>query len=185
MDVYIIVDCDWEKARTAVALNFLPFVEPGQTYVMWTGSVGIDPVVNPPNGLGLTNRDTVLQIIDNDLRPQICSQNNFQQNQISTALGRLITEQQNRNTPFIVDIFTSRPENYFNERELQNYLNQIRTMQQGRGMTYVAYGGQGIPQVLERLQSQSLLTVNSVFSSTLYADIISSTICSQLQSALG
>ena len=185
LDVYFIVDCDWERARASTALSFLPFVPPGQMYIMWTGNTGIDPLINPPNGLGLSSRDAVIQMIDNNLRPRICSSSNFLPGQISNALQRVITSQRDRETPFIVHIFTSRTDDDLNEAQLQNSLAQIRTMQQNRGLTNVAYSGQIIPQTLRRLDDQDLLTLNSVYGSAQYEDVLTNTLCSQLQSALG
>ena len=185
LNIYFTVDCDWEKARSTAALSFLPFFAPGQMYIMCTGNQGIEPLVNPPNGLGLSDRNVVLRMIDNDLRPRICTPNNFQPGQISRALQRIISEQRGTNRPFIVYMFTDRAENHFNQTELQNLLNQIKTMQQGRGITNIAYSGENIPQNLIQLQSQNLIALNSVFNSARYVEVISDALCSQLQSALG
>ena len=86
LDVYFVVDCDWEKALTSTALSFLPFVSPGEMYIMWTGNTGFDPLINPPSGLGLSSRDAVIQMIDNNLRPRICSSRNFVPEQMNNAL---------------------------------------------------------------------------------------------------
>ena len=185
LDVYFIVDCDWEKALTSTALSFLPFVPPGEMYIMWTGNTGIDPLINPPGGLGLSSRDAVIQMIDNNLRPRICSSSNFLPEQMSNALQRVITQQQGRGTPFIVHIFTSRTDDDLDEIQLQDFLTQIRTMQQDRGRTNVAYSGQILPETLRRLHDQDLLRLNSVFESAQYEDVLINTLCSQLQSALG
>ena len=185
VDVYFIVDCDWERARSSATLSFLPFVLPGQMYIMWTGNTGIDPLINPPNGLGVSNRNAVIQMIDNNLRPRICTSNNFEPGQISTAIERIITRQRDRGNPFVVHIFTSRTDDDLNEAQLQNSLTQIRTMQQRRGLTNVAYSGQIIPRTLRRLSDQDLLIVNSVFDSAHYEDVLTNTLCFQLQSALG
>ncbi len=184
LDVYLLVDCDWERARAAAALTFLPYVAPGRKFVLWSGSAGFEPVVNPPDGVGLTTRDAVLRLIDS-FRPRACVQSNFLPGQVGIAMRRLVQEQQGRSTPFVVAVFTSRADNLFNEVELRNTLTQIQNLQQGRrGQIYFAHSGTSVPPVLQRLQSQNLLVVNSVFSSSQFADIISNTMCVQIQSAL-
>ncbi len=180
--MYFIVDCDWERARTAATLSFLPFVSPGQKYILWTGGPGLEPVVNPPDGFGVTTRDALWGLID-ALRPRMCSQSNFIRGQINDAVRRIVSEQRTRSTPFIIDIFTNRPDSLFLESDLRSNLDQIRVLQQGRGTTYVAHSGATIPLVLQRLEEQNLMTVDSV-SSAQYTSIISSAVCSQAQSAL-
>ncbi len=193
LNIYLIVDCDWQRVRTALALPFLPFSGSGELLILWTGSSSLEPIVNPPRGIGITQRENALQMIEEELRPRPCGQNNNipgQTNnrisQIGNALRRVIDEQRRDGSiPFIVHMFTNRTDPYMDYDQIRASLVEIKSLQGNRQATHVTYSGTGTRSSLfERLQTEELITQNWVPGDQFTNDI-GNAVCSQLQTALG
>ncbi len=191
LNIYFIVDCDWQRVRSSLALPFLPFSGRGELLVLWTGSSSLEPIVNPPRGIGITQRESALQMIEEELRPRPCGQNNNipgQTNnrisQIGNALRRVVDEQRRDGSlPFIVHMFTNRTDPYMDYDQIRASLAEIKSLQGNKDVTHVTYSGSSTQSSLfGRLQSERLITQNWPPGDT---NDISNAVCSQLQTVLG